>query len=298
MTFQQLQYLLEVNRTNSISQAARNLYVTSSSVSISINALEKELGYPIFIRTQGGLSLTPKGKSVIEYTKRLYDTYQQLNNIGQETYNHVRISAASYDPICDAYVKLVAENIHRTDIAFSLYNYSINDIIKMLTYAELDCGVVFHFSPRISVLEKKLKEKKLHWKNLCDVPVYFLFGPGHKLYNKETIAVKDLENEILIDTGARNMERSDFLRGYMSIYPKNIRVASRAVIKYKLLELGYGYTIGIKPDDETIAKYRIRCVPMEGVYHRLLFITNPENEVPPEIQRFLELLEEVLEKKK
>lgn len=296
MTFQQLQYLLEVNRTHSISQAARNLFVTSSSVSISINALEKELGYPIFIRTQSGLSLTPKGKSVIEYTKRLYDTYQQLNNIGQETYTHVRISAASYNPISDAYVKLVAENIHRTNIAFSLYNYSLNEIIKMLTYAELDCGVAFHFAPRISVLEKKLKAKNLRWKNLCDIPVYFLLGPGHKLYHKETVTAKDLENEILLDTSSRHMERSDFLRGYMSLYPENIRVVSRAVTRFNLLAMGYGYTIGIKPDDETIEKFGIRCVPMEGVNNRLLFITNPENETPPEIPRFLELLDEELKK--
>ena len=42
MTFQQLQYLLEVNRTGSFTTAAKNLFVTQSSVSNAITSLEKE----------------------------------------------------------------------------------------------------------------------------------------------------------------------------------------------------------------------------------------------------------------
>lgn len=47
MTFQQLQYLLEVNRTGSFTAAAKNLYVTQSSVSNAITTLENEIGTPI-----------------------------------------------------------------------------------------------------------------------------------------------------------------------------------------------------------------------------------------------------------
>ena len=62
MTFQQLQYVLEVYRAGSVSQAAKNLFVGQSSVSLSISNLEKELGYPVFIRSTSGVVLTPRGR--------------------------------------------------------------------------------------------------------------------------------------------------------------------------------------------------------------------------------------------
>ena len=46
MTIQQLEYLLEVNRAGSITAAAKNLFVTQSSVSCAVGALEAELGIP------------------------------------------------------------------------------------------------------------------------------------------------------------------------------------------------------------------------------------------------------------
>ena len=56
MTFQQLSYLLEVERTRSFSLAAKNLFVAQSTVSNAISALEAELNCRIFIRSGQGLS--------------------------------------------------------------------------------------------------------------------------------------------------------------------------------------------------------------------------------------------------
>ena len=61
MTFQQLSYLLEVDRTKSFSQAAKNLFVAQSTVSNAVSALETELNCRIFIRSVQGLSVTVDG---------------------------------------------------------------------------------------------------------------------------------------------------------------------------------------------------------------------------------------------
>ena len=67
MTFQQLQYFLEVHKAGAFSQAAKNLFITTSSISIAISNLEKELGYPLFVRTQKGLILTANGQKVLDH---------------------------------------------------------------------------------------------------------------------------------------------------------------------------------------------------------------------------------------
>jgi DNA-binding transcriptional LysR family regulator len=109
MTLQQLQYLLMAQQTNSISKAAENLFIAPSSVSACINSLEKELGFPIFIRNQKGLVPTPKGESVLEYAQRMVRLYNQMANLGQETQLHLHLVATNYYPSCAAFARLVAE---------------------------------------------------------------------------------------------------------------------------------------------------------------------------------------------
>ena len=65
MTIQQLQYILEVNRTRSITQAAKNLYVTQAGISSAISSLEDELGFQIFSRSWQGAIPTERGAKVI-----------------------------------------------------------------------------------------------------------------------------------------------------------------------------------------------------------------------------------------
>ena len=57
MTFQQLQYLLEVERTGSFSLAAKAMFVTQSTISNALTALEKELNCRILFAAPGGLRL-------------------------------------------------------------------------------------------------------------------------------------------------------------------------------------------------------------------------------------------------
>ena len=56
MRLEQLQYIIEIEKTGSISKAAENLYLTQPSVSAGVSALEKELKFKIFKRTKSGMS--------------------------------------------------------------------------------------------------------------------------------------------------------------------------------------------------------------------------------------------------
>jgi DNA-binding transcriptional LysR family regulator len=78
MTFQQLQYLLAVNRNGSFSLAAKEMFISQSAVSSAVAALEQELGCRIFIRSTHGLSLTPEGQQVLGYAKRICENHRSL----------------------------------------------------------------------------------------------------------------------------------------------------------------------------------------------------------------------------
>ena len=54
MNTQQLQYLIEIERTRSISQAAANLYMGQPNLSRVLRDIESSIGFPIFERTRKG----------------------------------------------------------------------------------------------------------------------------------------------------------------------------------------------------------------------------------------------------
>ena len=59
MTLEQLQYFVVSAESGSFSSAAEQLYVSHSSVSRGVSALERELGTPLLVRGKRQLQCTP-----------------------------------------------------------------------------------------------------------------------------------------------------------------------------------------------------------------------------------------------
>lgn len=57
-----IQCFLEVAKTLNFTQAATNLFITQQACSKHVSALEKELGFPLFIRSTRRVILTPEGE--------------------------------------------------------------------------------------------------------------------------------------------------------------------------------------------------------------------------------------------
>ena len=68
-----LQYALAVVRYGSVTQAARALYLAQPNLSRAIGELEQSLGFPLFLRTRQGMSLTPQGERFLTEAETLLD---------------------------------------------------------------------------------------------------------------------------------------------------------------------------------------------------------------------------------
>ncbi|MBR3004288.1 MAG: LysR family transcriptional regulator, partial [Lachnospiraceae bacterium] len=55
MTLSQIECFIEIARTGSFSKAAGNLFMTQQGASNQIRSLEKELGFPVFVRKNKGV---------------------------------------------------------------------------------------------------------------------------------------------------------------------------------------------------------------------------------------------------
>ncbi len=80
MTIDQIECFVTVASTGSISQAAARLYRSQPNLSYTLKQLEKELGYPLLVRSNHGVTLSPGGTAFLSYAQKALRAFQQLQN--------------------------------------------------------------------------------------------------------------------------------------------------------------------------------------------------------------------------
>ena len=292
MTFQQLRYLLEVYKTGSIAKAAANLFVTRPGVSLCINALEAELGYPIFSRTPQGLVPTPQGEHALECASRIFDNYQMMASLEQPAHRRIRIAVTNYEPVHNATHRLLQEYKDTPDIAFSFSSPGRASAIKKLSLHEIDALLLAPFPRDRQTLVEQLDSKGLHWRSLRQIPMVICIGPGHRLYDKPDLTPRDFEGEVMIDTPSLAFSRISWIQDYVKFDP--YRVISCDSYPSELLRSGIGFSIRRSPANSAIGYYKLRCIPLNGLTQELISATDPSRPLAPEAQRFLDILDEEL----
>src|SRR5512139_3925613 len=78
MEIRQIQYFLSVVETGSFSAAADEHYISQSSLSKKIIALEKELAVPLFDRSKRKVFLTDAGEVFLEHARQINEAYKAM----------------------------------------------------------------------------------------------------------------------------------------------------------------------------------------------------------------------------
>ena len=79
MTLNQLKYVIEISKQNSINEAAKSLFISQPSLTAALKSLEQEVGFDIFTRTNSGIKLTVKGEEFLGYAKSVVEQYDILD---------------------------------------------------------------------------------------------------------------------------------------------------------------------------------------------------------------------------
>lgn len=295
MTFQQLQYLLEVNRTGSFTAAAKNLYVTQSSVSNAITTLENEVGAPIFVRGKKGLYPTPRGEEIIAHAGRICDSYQFMTSGDAAKKPSLRICCDTYHPVNMAFLRLLEETQWQ-DVDYSFVNHNYINAFNALINYELDIAIHLEFSPNTTAFEEKIKKYGLNFEIIATVPVAICIGPKHRLYNQENIQMEEFRNDKLLELPSKNCSNAENLGAYIPVNRNNVLIASGTVLRERLLERGYAYSLRPLPSIERRGKNKMRYIPIPGLDYKLYLLTDKMHPLSSDGQRFLTLLKEELTK--
>lgn len=192
-----LRYAVEVEKTGSISLAARNLYLGQPNVSKAIKELETTLGITIFKRTPRGVLPTPKGEEFLHYAKTILSQIDELENMFKDEHServsfHIAVPRAAY--ITAAF----AEFAGRVDVAKGLdmaFNETSSmDAIDRVAQQEYSLGVIRYDTEYENHFLTLLGDKGLVSKPIWEMDGLLLMSREHPLANEQSIDSRQLEN--------------------------------------------------------------------------------------------------------
>ena len=117
MTVQQLKYIVTVAETGSITEAAKQLFISQPSLSNAVKEIEKEIGIAIFLRGHAGITLTKEGMEFLGYARQVIQQMELL----EDRYVAYKIGIIYDTPLSDMMIdrKVVNDNTDLCDWKFS-----------------------------------------------------------------------------------------------------------------------------------------------------------------------------------
>lgn len=289
MTFQQLQYFLEVHRTGSVTKAAKNLYVSYPSVSVALTNIEKELGIVLFTRGPKGLALTEQGKQVLEYANTITQAYMQMNSLRQEGRRVVRINAGDYETIGAAFAKLIEETGVDSETDIMMTTCNSDDSFRHLVTGEVALSILTYISYNADNIAHRIQRDGLEAEELTRIPLAVCLGEKHRLYNARHLTAQDLKGETVVASYSKTMPCSTV---YRLTEPKRILRASSANARRELVRRGLAYYVCFMPSKSERERSDRRFIPLEDIHYRMTALTCPQRPKEPEVERFLQLLKQ------
>ena len=83
MNTKQIDYCIELAKTENFSRAAENMFVSQPTFSYQIKILEEEVGFRIFERNGKGATLTPAGQQFVTYLTKMREEMKRAIEQGQ-----------------------------------------------------------------------------------------------------------------------------------------------------------------------------------------------------------------------
>lgn len=257
----QLKAFLAVAKHRSFSRASAELYLTQPAVSKQIKALEELLGVELFYRVGRAVHLTEAGEALRLYTQRAFQSLEEAVEAiaqlkGLES-GHLKISAAS----------TIGIYLLPQLLGFFKRQYPGVEISLAITNKESVLRGLLNFEAELGFVGPPVNPPELVSEEYLVDELVLIMAPGHRLAFRESVSVKELQDEIFIlrerGSGTREIMEEELARLGINL-KKAMELGSTEAIK-QAVAADLGVSI--------ISKY---AITMEVLLGRLCSATIPE----------------------
>lgn len=290
MDIRVLKYFLTVAQTSNITKAAQQLHLTQPTLSRQIMDLEKELGVPLFDRTNRHLTLTPEGTLFEQRSKNIITLLNQakdeLQNTEKELSGSINIGCvvSSISPYVMKLISKFQENY--PNVLFNIYDGN-SDLLRQRLDAGLD---------DLTILLKPVEAAKY---NFIELPIKERWGllakAGDPIANKKVITRSDLYRLPLI-VPVRNIVR-DEISDVLKLDQTKLNIKATNNLPNNALQLlltGNYYSLAIEGVASSYPNSTIKFIPFSPSTETGHVITWRKNIVlSPTTEKFLQTITEI-----
>lgn len=293
MTIQQCKYVLEIAKTGSFNEAAKQLFVAQSGLSSSIKQLENELNIKIFERSKNGVCLSVEGAEFVRYAEQIVSQYEFV----QSRYESLQVSAKlhvatqHYDFVVDSFCKLL-HGMEKEKYDFSICELKTYEVIKEVETAFCDIGIIAIKDNDFDVMSRYLNKKGIKFCEFLLAPPHVYVRKNHSLCKKSSISYDDLLAFPYLSYEQGPHNASFFTEEVMQEFKGNkcVTISDRATLMNVILTTD-GFTIGTGIMPSALNNGRIIGLKLDFCcnYH-IGYILRKDGKISPLTEKFIELL--------
>jgi len=194
LTLTQLRYLVAVARHGSVTGAARTLNISQPSISVAIDAIEKDFGQKLFVRQRGsGVSLTSFGRVIVAKAKLVLAETDELMSLGAGNLAvGGELVLGCFEDLAPYFAPglIRAFSERHPDVAVIVRDETFETLGRRLADAAIDLGLSYDLGLPSHFARILLHELRPH----------ALLPAGHALADRAEVSLADLAAYPLITT--------------------------------------------------------------------------------------------------
>ncbi|NRD79081.1 LysR family transcriptional regulator [Bacillus sp. BRMEA1] len=186
MELLQLQYFLAVARLEHMTEAARSLHVTQSSLSKTIQRLEEDLGAPLFDRTGRKLRLNEIGRRFLRRAEKalfeLEQGKQEISDLTSPDHGTIELAVTNASTLPNILREFRKKHPH---IQFHVQMLTTQEMITLLYRGEVD----------FCLSSPPIKGDEIECQIVYIDPIHVAVPMEHRLAERSSVSLKELKDE-------------------------------------------------------------------------------------------------------
>lgn len=278
MTLLQLKYAVTAAAAGTISEAAKQLFITQPSLTSAIHELESELGITIFQRTNKGILVSAEGEEFLGYARQVIEQTSLIEEryFGTAPVKHqFCVSTQHYSFAVEAFVELLHQ-YGGEEYDFRIRETQTYEIIEDVARLRSEVGILYLNKFNETILLKTLKEHDLKFHPLFVAHPHVFVSSFSPLAKKEQVTLEDLAPYPRLSYEQGEHNSFYFSEEILSTREskKDVVVRDRATL-FNLLIGVNGYTICSGVISEELNGKNIVAIPLDvDDYMQIGYITH------------------------
>lgn len=297
MTLKQILYVRAVSKAGSIGKAAEALFISQSSLSESIQNLEREYDMVLFERTSRGISLTRQGEEFLKDTQLLSNIYQDLDDKYKNRKSdreHFCVSSLHHVSGIDAFEHIVSQPKNQK-YHLGYFEGNMDQVLQDVETNRSDVGVLFFTSDSRSTIIKACNRRNIFFQHMKYDLLHIYVHKSHPLAGRGSVTLAEIQQHPFISYEECHPSSARFTPTRRQWDPQQqiISVSDRAMA-YSVLALGSAYVTGSGYLTQEDCRRSLVTVPITDLGQiEIGYICNPARALSELALEYIEWLKKI-----